>query len=303
MFFRNLTLFRFPASINFDDLETQLADAALKPVGPMELSSRGFISPFGRAGGEDAALMHRINDAIWLTVGGEDKLLPSSVVNDLLQKKVDEFEAKNARRPGGKMRRQMKDDLVAELLPRAFVRPTRTDALIDLKHGVIVIDTSSRKVAEAVVSQVREALGSFPALPINAEVAPRAVMTGWIAGDELPEGLSLGDECELRDPADSGAVVKVQRMELAGEEIDTHLEAGKQVARLALTLDDHAGFVLGEDLVLRKFKLLDGAVEQLESSERDDIRAEMDARFALMAGEFKRLFTVLESALKLSKAD
>lgn len=303
MFFRNLTLFRFPASINFDDLETQLADAALKPVGPMELSSRGFISPFGRAGGDDAALMHRIDDAIWLTVGGEDKLLPSSVVNDLLQKKVDEFEAKNARRPGGKMRRQMKDDLVAELLPRAFVRPIRTDALIDLQHGVIAIDTSSRKVAEAVVSQIREALGSFPALPINAEVAPRAVMTGWIAGDALPEGMSLGDECELRDPVDSGAVVKVQRMELAGEEIDTHLEAGKQVARLALMLDDHAGFVLGEDLVLRKFKLLDGAVEQLESSERDDIRAEFDARFALMAGEFKRLFSVLESALKLSKAD
>ena len=303
MFFRNLTLFRFPASINFDNLETQLADAVLKPVGPMELSSRGFISPFGRAGGDEAALMHRIEDSIWLTVGGEDKLLPSSVVNDLLQKKVDEFEAKNARRPGGKMRRQMKDDLVMELLPRAFVRPTRTDALIDLKHGVIAIDTSSRKVAEAVVSQIREALGSFPALPINAEVAPRAVMTGWIAGDELPEGLSLGDECELRDPADSGAVVKVQRMELAGEEIDTHLEAGKQVARLALMLDDHAGFVLGEDLVLRKFKLLDGAVEQLESSERDDIRAELDARFALMAGEFKRLFIVLESTLKLSKAD
>lgn len=303
MFFRNLTLFRFPASINFDDLETQLADAALKPVGPMELSSRGFISPFGRAGGDDAALMHRIDNAIWLTVGGEDKLLPSSVVNDLLQKKVDEFEAKNARRPGGKMRRQMKDDLVAELLPRAFVRPIRTDALIDLQHGVIAIDTSSRKVAEAVVSQIREALGSFPALPINAEVAPRAVMTGWIAGDALPEGMSLGDECELRDPVDSGAVVKVQRMELAGEEIDTHLEAGKQVARLALMLDDHAGFVLGEDLVLRKFKLLDGAVEQLESSERDDIRAEFDARFALMAGEFKRLFSVLESALKLSKAD
>lgn len=66
---------------------------------------------------------------------------------------------------------------------------------------------------------------------------------------------------------------------------------------------ERSGFVLGEDLVLRKFKLLDGAVEQLESSERDDIRAELDARFALMAGEFKRLFNVLESALKLSKAD
>ncbi len=303
MFFRNLTLFRFPVALNLDELESHLPAVALKPVGPMELSSRGFISPFGRNEGEDAALMHKIEDAIWLSVGGEDRLLPGAVVNDLLQKKIAEFEDKNARRPGGKMRKQMKDDLITELLPRAFVRPSRTDALVDLEHGVLVVDTSSRKNAEAVVSQIREALGSFPALPVNAEVAPRAVMTGWIAGDELPEGLSLGDECEMRDPADTGAVVKIQRMELAGEEIDTHLAAGKQVTRLALNLDDHVSFVLGEDMVIRKFKLLDGAVDQLEGSENDDMRAELDARFALMAGEFKRLFNVLEKALTISKAD
>ena len=109
--------------------------------------------------------------------------------------------------------------------------------------------------------------------------------------------------CELRDPTDTGAVVKVQRMELSGDEIGKHLESGKQAARLALALDDHVSFVLGEDLVVRKFKLLDGAVDQLESSDRDDVRAELDARFALMAGEFKRLFNVLETAFKLSKAD
>lgn len=80
-------------------------------------------------------------------------------------------------------------------------------------------------------------MGSFPALPINAEVAPRAILTGWIAGDPLPEGLSLGDECELRDPTDTGAVVKVQRMELSGDEIAKHLESGKQATRLALVLD------------------------------------------------------------------
>ena len=75
------------------------------------------------------------------------------------------------------------------------------------------------------------------------------------------------------------------------------------MARLALTLDDHASFVLGEDLVLRKFKLLDGADDGLESTEREDLHAELDARFALMAGELKRLFSVLEPALKLSRAD
>ncbi|MDH5831477.1 recombination-associated protein RdgC [Luteimonas sp. M1R5S18] len=300
MFFRNLTLFRFPTTLDLSTLESLLAEHPLKPVGALELSSRGFVSPFGREG---EAFSHRIGEAVWLTVGGEDRLLPSSVVNDMLAKRLAEVEEKQGRRPGSRMRKQMKDDLVHELLPRAFVRPSRTDALLDLAHGVCVVDTSSRKAGEAVVSEIRNALGSFPALPLNAEVAPRNVLTGWIAGDPLPEGLSLGEECELKDPAEHGAVVKCQRQELQSDEITKHLDSGKQVTRLALTLDDHVSFVLGEDLVVRKFKLLDGAVDQLESTERDDVRAELDARFALMAAEFSRLFTVLEGALKLSRAD
>ena len=236
MFFRNLTLFRFPTSLDLSDLEQQLGECALKPVGPLELSSRGFVSPFGHHG---EALSHAMHDALWVTVGGEDKLLPGAVVNDLLQKKLAAIEEQEGRKPGGRTRKRLKDDLITELLPRAFVRPVRSDALLDTSLGVIAVDTSSRKNAESVVSEIRRALGSFPALPINAEVAPRAILTGWIAGDPLPEGLSLGDECELRDPTDTGAVVKVQRMELSGDEIAKHLESGKQATRLALVLDDH----------------------------------------------------------------
>lgn len=300
MFFRNLTLFRFPASLDLSDLDARLAAHALKPAGPLEMGSRGFVPPMGH---DAEAMTHAIGDATWVTVGGEDKILPGAVVNDLLGKKLAAIEQREGRRPGGRTRKRLKEELLHELLPRAFVRPVRTDAILDRALGLCAVDTASRKVAEAVAAQIRTALGSFPALPLNAEVAPRSVLTGWIAGEPLPEGLSLGDECELRDPADSGAVVKLQRMELQGEEVAKHLEAGKQVARLALVLDDHAGFVLGEDLVVRRFKLLDGAVDQLESTERDDVRAELDARFALMSGELRRLWTVLEPALRLSKPD
>lgn len=300
MFFRNLTLFRFPVSLDFSGLDARLADCPLKPVGPLEMSSQGFVSPFGR---DAEALSHRVDDAVWLTLGGEDKLLPAAVVNDLLGKKLTEIEEREGRKPGGRARRRLKEDLVHELLPRAFVRPTRTDAMLDLGHGLCIVDTSSRKSAEAVVSEIRHALGSFPALPLNAEVAPRAVLTGWIAGEPLPAGFSLGEECELKDPMDGGAVVKCQHQDLQSDEIGKHLEAGKQVTRLALALDDHVSFVLGEDLVIRKLKFLDGVVDQLEGSADDDIRAELDARFALMAGELRRLFAVLEPALKLSRAE
>ncbi len=303
MIFRNITLYSFPAHIKFDAFDTALQEAALKPVSPQDVASQGFVSPFGVAADEADGLSHRIDDAIWITVGSEERLLPSAVVNDQLQKKLAEFEAAQGRRPGGKLRTQMKQDLINELLPRAFIRPSRVDALIDLKLKVIAVDTTSRKVAESVVSLVRKALGSFPALPIAGDNAPRGVLTAWIAGETLPEGLGLGDEAELRDPADQGAIVKVQRMELEGEEIDTHLATGKQAARLALSLDDHMRFVLGDDLIVRKFKLLEGAVSELESSERDDIRAEMDARFALMSGEFRRFYQVMQQAFALHTDD
>ena len=301
MFFRNLTLFRFPTTLDFSEIEKLLPGALLRPVGPLEMTSRGFISPFGRD--EQETLNHRLGEFLWLTVGGEDKILPGSVVNDLLARKLAEIEEKEGRRPGGRARKRLKDDLIHELLPRAFVKSSRTDAMLDLQHGYVAVDTSSRKSGENVMSQIRGLLGSFPALPLNAEVAPRSVLTGWIAGEPLPEGLSLGEECEMKDPIEGGAVVKCQHQELRCDEIDKHLEAGKQVTKLALILDDHVSFVLGDDLVIRKLKFLDGALDQLEHSEDDGMRAELDARFALMSGEVRRLFLLLEPALKLSKAE
>jgi recombination associated protein RdgC len=300
MFFRNLTFFRFPTTQKFDALETALGECALKPVGPLEMSTRGFVSPFGR---DAEAMHHRLGDSLWLTVGGEDRLLPSAVVNDELGKRIAKLEEKEGRKLGGRARKRLKEDLLHELLPRAFVRPMRTDGAIDAKQGVVAVDSSSKKAAEAWVSELRRALGSFPALPLNAGVAPRSVLTGWLAGEPLPNGLALGEECELKDSLDGGAVVRCQRQELLGDEIAKHLENGKQVTKLALTLDDHLSFVLGEDLVVRKLKFLDGAVEELEADRIEDARAELDARFALQSAELSRLFAVMETVFKLSKAD
>jgi recombination associated protein RdgC len=300
VFFRNLTLYRFPTTVQLVDLEQQLAECALKPVGALELSSRGFVSPFGRDG---ESLSHCVNVSTWLSVGAQTKILPGSVVNDLLAAKLDAIEKTEGRKPGGRARKRIKDDLVHELLPRAFVKPGRVDAILMPDLGLCIVDTSSSKGGETVVSEIRHALGSFPALPVNAEVAPRSVLTGWLAGEPLPEGLSLGDECELRDAADKGAVVKCSRQEMQGDEIAQHLGAGKQCTRLALTLDDRLSFVIGEDLVVRKLKLLDGCIDSLEGMERDDVRAELDARFCLFAGEIRRLFAVLAPAFRISNVE
>lgn len=302
MLFRNLTLFRFPRALHdtLDALPERLPEHALKAPGPLELSSRGFVSPFGRG---HEALSHRVGDCLLLHLGGQDKILPAAVINETLAGKLDAIREQEGRNPGGRERKRLKDEVITDLLPRAFARPSRTPAYLDLARGWLVIDSASRKTAETVVSAIREALGSFPALPVNAEGSPRLLMTGWLAGEALPDGFALGDECELRDPVDSGAIIKCRRQELGAAEIHKHLEAGKQCFQLGLVFADRLSFVLGEDMVIRKLKFLESATEALESDDRPSLEAEVDATFALMTGELGLLLERLESEFSLSAAE
>ena len=305
--FRNVTFFRFPASLAESlrsmaadgDLQKELSFSLAMPCGVFELSSRGWESPYGD---DSTALFQVSGDCILLALGGEDKILPASVVNDQLRKRLAETEQREGRRPGGRERKRIKDDLVHELLPRALCKPYRLAGYLDLQECFRAVDTSSRKAAEEFVSHLRHALGSFPALPLNAEMAPRDVLTLWLAGEPIPEAISLREECELRDAADQGAVVKCQRLDVQCDEVAKHLEAGMQVARLALDLDDRLSFTLGDDLIVRKLKLLDAALDSLDG-DREDLRAELDARFALLSGEVSHLFRTLAGPFRFSTAE
>lgn len=301
MFLRNLTMFCFPNTIDFSEIATCLPHCALRDVGPLEMHSSGFVSPFGRE--ETEQLFHIRDSWLWLTVGGKEKVLPASVIADRLEDKIASIERSEGRMPGGRERKRIKDDLLHDLLPAAMVKSTRTDVFLDTNRGVAFIGSSSRKAAESVVSHIRGALGSFPAMPLNAEIAPRSVLTGWLAGEALPRGVALGEECKLEDPVAGGAVVHCQNQELLCDEIDRHIEAGKQATQLALVFDDCVSFVLGDDLSIKKLRFLDGAMDKLSGNGDDGIRAELDARFTLQTSELGRVFDVLAEAFRVTPAN
>ncbi|HKT41431.1 MAG TPA: recombination-associated protein RdgC, partial [Rhodanobacteraceae bacterium] len=162
MFFRNLTLFRFSSSVakSLKDLDAALADHALRACGPLEVSTRGFVSPFGPDSG---VLSHTIGKATLVTLGSEEKLLPAAVVNAELGKRLRKEAERRGRPVGGRQRRAIKAEVLDALLPQAFVRPSRLNAWLDSKNGWLVLDTASRKAAETALTALREALGSFPA--------------------------------------------------------------------------------------------------------------------------------------------
>jgi len=300
--FRNLTFIRFPNSLDFSELESLTAQAALRPIGPLEMSTRGWVSPYGAM---DQQLVQRIGGTIHLALGGEDKILPATAVNAEVAKRIEAIEQDEGRRPGGRERKRIKDDLLHEMLPKALTKPYRLRGYIDMARGLLVVDTASRKAAEEFARYLRGTLGSFPGMPINAEVSPRTILTSWISGDPLPEALELGEDAELRDPMDGGAVARMQRqlLGLGSLEVFEHLASGKQCTRLGLVMGDHISFTLGDDLVVRKFKLLDGALDTLQESEGEGRRIELDAMAALLVGEVGQLFDLLEREFRISKAE
>ena len=297
MFFRNLFFYTLPeiSALSTETLETALEVNALQPVGALAMQSRGFLPPIG----EQGAYLQRLDQNYWLCLGGEDRILPSAVVHREWQVKIAKLEEAKGHPLGKRARSQLKQETMDELMPRAFVKTSRLNAVINRKHGYIAIDATSAKAAEAFVTKLREALGSFPALPLQSAQAPRSILTNFLLKQTLPENWFLGEECELQDPAEKGAIVKCLRHDLASEEVLAHLSTGKQVSRLALLFDANLSFVLGDDLIVRKFKLLEGAVESMENTNTESLEDELMARFALFSGELDLFFVAFAKAMQL----
>lgn len=294
MFFRNLSMMRFSEAVAEavrPTLDASLAEKPLNPCGPLEQSSAGFVSPHGRDGEN---LTHSVGGFTLVALGGEERQLPSSVVNEALAKRLADITRNENRRVGGKERKRLKDDIIVDLLPRAFVKSSRVFGYFDFAGGWFVVDTSSRRVLEDFVGELRSAIGTLPMVPLAPEESARTLMTDWVTHGKLPPGLALGDECELRDPAESGAVVRCRHLDLETDEVREHLKTGKQVFQLGLTFDDRISFVLGEDLVIRKLRFLDQVLDELGETQTDSAAAELDARMALMTLEVERLLAKLD---------
>jgi len=300
MFFRNLTLYRFPEGYiaSAESFAADLEGNRLRECGPLELSTRGFVSPFGR---DSTELTHTIGTFTLFAVGENERILPSVVIAEELAHRISVIAEREDRRVGAKERKRIKEEVISDLLPRAFIRPHRTLAYVDLATGWLVIDSASRGTAEAVVSEVREALGRFPANPMAPEESPRAMMTDWLVGGALPGGYALGEECTLRDPCEAGAIVRCRRQDLESDEVREHLKSGKQVFDLGIVFSDRMSFVLGEDLTLRKLRFLDAVLDELGEDSAESARAELDATFALMTLELARLFESLDAQFGLPR--
>jgi recombination associated protein RdgC len=282
MWFKNIRAYRLtsPFTLTPEQLAEQLAQRAFTPCAKSQALALGWVPPLG---GEDGELVHAAAGRMLVKLKREEKLLPSTVVRELLDEKVAEIETAQARKVYRKERLNLKDEIIQDCLPRAFTRSASVYAYVDTRANWVFVDAASATRAEELLNLLRECIGSFPVLLPQVNSAPVAVMTGWLLHRNLPQDFELGQECELREPGEEGGVVRCRGVDLLSEEVETHLHAGKQVARLSLGWDERLQLVLAEDLCLRRLKFADELMKENEDIAEGDEAARMDADFALMA--------------------
>ena len=291
MLFRNAHVYRLTSEVpDFDSLHEALAGNAFTPCTGLRPSSFGWVTPLAV---DEGPLAHEVAGSVLLCARREDKVVPSSALNEALAEKVERLEGMEGRPLKARERLRLKDDAMAELLPRALARSKQILGYLNARDELLVIDTASAAEAELFINCLRESIGSFSVVPPQVKSKPSDTFTHWLNTRKLPDDFAFGDACDLLDP-EEGATVTCRKQDLASREIRTHLEVGKICTRIGLRWHGDLRLTVDKDLILRQIK-----VETSDDSmeEEENPIARLDAAFVNMTLEFSRFLPALFSAL------
>jgi len=295
MWFNNIQFYRFESPFTMDEkaLGEALSSREARPCGQLEPSSEGWAKPLGRDG---HTLVHQTNGQFMICLQRQDRLLPSSVVREQLEERVWKAEDERGRALNRREKADVKDQLVQELLPRAFVRTSTSYACILPQAGWLMINAASARKAEDFLAVLLKTIPTLSLVVPAMEESLSEVMRRWMLDEaSIPEGFTLEDACKMISQGEHGGTIQCRQEDLAKDEILAHIRTGKSVTELAMNWRERVSFVLCEDLSLKRLRFDTDVLD--EAGDADDGVARFDADFAIMAAELSHLVDDLMTAL------
>ncbi|EAT5265776.1 recombination-associated protein RdgC [Salmonella enterica subsp. enterica serovar Agona] len=290
--FKNIFIYRLSREVSWDTAEVNaaLSKFVFTPCGSQDMAKAGWTSVLGDN------LTHEYQGFLLIQHKREEKILPSQVLKEELQKKVLKLEEEQARKLKKTERDSLKDEVLHSLLPRAFTRKSLAKILIDRSNHLVFVEASSAKKAEDQLALLRKSLGSLPVIPFTPREPLEITMTEWFKSG-FPAGFTAGEDATLKGLLDNGGAVRCNKVDLQSDEIMSHIEAGKVATTVAINWMDRASFRVNDDMSIKALTFCDDLYDQNDDIDREDVAQRFDADFVLFTGELSALFNALVEAI------
>ncbi|WP_107874431.1 recombination-associated protein RdgC [Neisseria weaveri] len=262
MWFKQVSFYPIAADKlpDFEKMAELLAQSEFTPCEGLDWFSEGFAAPFGFS----PELVFPADFTLRISLKKEEKVLPAGVIRDLVEERVAEIQNAEARNVGRKEKQELKEQITDDLLPRAFTRSSRCQAVLDSKHGYLFINHAAATKAENMLTKLREALGGLEARLPDTQQSPSSLMTEWLLRGAAEGGFELDSDCELKGVGDMAPVIKISKQDLTADEVVQHVKSGKTVTQLGLVWREQISFVLSQDFTLKRIRYLDVLQEEAE---------------------------------------
>lgn len=274
---KNITAYRINPGwhLTTAQIEAGLSLARFMKCGATQEQSVGWSEPRAVA---HAALVETIGNHLILRLTTESKVLPANVVRRAADERIEKLEDQTGRKLGRAEKRDIREEMRLDLLPRAFTRLGHTTVWIDRDAGMLMIDTASPKQADVVVAMLLRCLDGLELTPLQTNASPAVQMSAWLLAHEAPGRFDIDEDCEIKATDDSHAVVRYSHHSLNTAEVRKHIQnGGKLPTRLALTWNGRVNFVLNDRWQIKRIKFLDGVFQpagDADESEADRFAAD-----------------------------
>lgn len=283
LWFKNAIIYQLnnDSLLNKEIIEKAVKSHPFIPCGNLDNNKMGWVSPYHDNNQDDFIV--DMQGHLLLRIKKETKILPSPVIKQALLEKIDKQEQVLNRKLTKNEKATLKDEVMIDLMPRAFSKYNYYWLWIDTNNKRIIVDCNSFKQAEDILAILRKELGSLALTPWSIDKPLEQIITTWVKEKLNFPPFILGNQAELKDPLEDNGIVVFKNQEITGEEILVHFTSGKWVTKVQIIDERGVSFIVNTDLTFKRIKFDAVILDENEDISSDESDKRLEADFFIMA--------------------
>ena len=278
MWFKNLQCYclKDVSLIKKEELDSLLQEIRFVAPSSLEKTRLGCVPPID----DDNALCFIDGERVVIKFKRQDKILPAPIINEEVKQRLLLIEEQEQRKLNKSEKAKVKDDVITELLPKAFSKNSFITVFLYLKEKLIFIDVSNKKLNEECLSLLRRALGSLPVVNMSTNKSPSLFMTELLRQECVHSQLDILNEVDFMLNNQENSMIKIKNCVIPNDETEQALQSGFAVGKMLLLWNDSMSFLLEHDFSIKRIKYFIEDDEQYENNSE-----EMKGNYLIMLDE------------------